>query len=535
MALWDKLNKITEKVAGSVSGHSDEEATKSIHDEFTPQVGTIGGKKSALRESDLLYGTESYPYAQLSPIQLVNKPSAPLTQGVAQVVTDGGQTLNLIFSYNQTDRFLKAMNYANEQIAKAHGNTVKYQFLLQSLEGSKLEVYDDYALMYHLPTGFKNILANSMRSGAILVIMYFADMDIRSIGATAKGRYQVTVVHGEETYNLELDMADQFLAEDAISYITAAKYSGKSVFREPEAIKETFVPPIGTARTFTLCGEELRIPEDMDVLNSYRFHFRNLAADCTECVKAEYEKRINNLNTYIQIFPNLYRHYLDLMIGKAMEILTAEEVWSATAESFSKEHTSTFHLIATDVYATMQSIELTMQANQQATTNLINRVTQITDNVGLTSSSSGNALIDRISNVPGNIARKAAIQSAASINQAQQIELYNRINHDILFEHVFLDYWRVFLTLVSHLKAAGKNIWWATDEITEQANRIFDDLKSSAFPSGNTAAIIIEILKTQPYNKDYYTFMISHFGENAETAAIKDYFGYTDLTNPYTF
>lgn len=54
MALWDKLNKAVEKVMGSVSGHSDEESAKSIHDEFTPQVGTIGGKKSALRENDLL-------------------------------------------------------------------------------------------------------------------------------------------------------------------------------------------------------------------------------------------------------------------------------------------------------------------------------------------------------------------------------------------------------------------------------------------------------------------------------------------------
>lgn len=535
MALWDKLNKITEKVTGSVSGNADEEAAKSIHDEFTPLVGTIGGKKSALRESDLLYGTESYPYAQLSPIQLVNKPTAPLTQGVAQTVTDSGQILNLVFNYKQTDRFLKAMTYANEQIALAHGNTIKHKFLLQSLEGSKLEVYDDYALMYHLPTGFKNIIANSMRSGAILIIMYFADMDIQSVGTTASGRYQVTVVHGEETYNLELDMADQFLAEDAINYIAAAKCSGKPVFREPEAIKDTFIPPIGTARTFKLCGEELRIPEEMDVLNSYRLRFRSLAVNCTECVKAEFEKRVNNLNTYIQIFPNLYRHYLDLMIDKAMEILSAEGVWSATAESFSKEHTGTFHLIATDVYTTMQSIELTMQANQQATTDLINRVTQIADGLGLSSGSGGKGMIDRIADVPGNIVRKAAIQSAASINQAQQIELYNRIDHDILFEHVFLDYWSVFLTLVCHLRDAGKNVWCATDDVTEQANRIFDDLQNHAFPSGNTAAIIIEILKTQPYNKDYYTFIISHFGENAETAAIKDYFGYADLTAPYTF
>jgi len=534
MALWDKINKAKEKIVGGISGTSNDESTKSIHDEFTPQLGSVTGKKTTFRENDLLHGAESYPYSQLSPIQLVNKPTSQLMQGVAQVATADLKTLTLVFTYNQTDRFLKAMTYANEQIALAHGNTVKYKFLLQSPEGSKLEVYEDYALMYYLKTGFKSIIENSMRAGATMVVMYFADMDIQYASAATAGRYQVAITHGEETYTLELDAKDLDLIEETIAYITAAKQSGKPVFREPETAKETFTPKTGTAQTFTLCGEELQIPCQMDVFNSYRLAFRNLAEDCTQCVKAEFEKRINNLDTYIQIFPNLYRHYLDIMLGKAMEIMEAEGVWSATTESFSKEHTENFHLVATDIFATMQSIEATIQANQQATANMIKEVSNLADKVGL-NSSSGNAVIDRISNMPGNIARKAAIQSAASINLAQQIELYNRIKHDVLFEHVFLDYWRVFLTLVAHLIDAGKDIWWAADEKTQQANSMFADLQNGAFPSANAAAVYLEILKTQPYSKDYFAFMIAHFGENAETAAIKDYFGYTDMNNPYTF
>lgn len=534
MALWDKLNKATEKVVSGISGNSNDEAAKTIHDEFTPQLGSVTGKKTTFRETDMLHGTEIFPYSQLSPIQLVNKPTSQLMQGVAQTATDSGKVLTLVFTHNQTDRFLKALTYANEQIAQARGDSVKCKYLLQSLEGSKLEVYDDYALMYYLKTGFKSIIENSMRAGATMVVMYFADMDIQYAPAATAGRYQVVVVHGEETYTLELGAEDQSLIEEAIAHITEGKQSGKPVFRELEALKDALTPATGVAKTFTLCGEELQIPQELDVFNSYRFTFRKLAVDCTECVKAEFEKRINNLNTYIQIFPNLYRHYLDLMIGKAMEIMVAEGVWSATTESFSKEHTENFHLVAADIFTTMQSIEATMQANQQATKNMIKEVTRFADNIGLNKNRSGNETIERISNMPGNIARKAAIQSAASINLAQQIELYNRINHDILFEHVFLDYWRVFLTLIAHLKTAGKNIWWATDEATEQATRIFADLQNGAFPGANTVAVLLEILKTQPYNKDYFTFMIAQLGDNAETAAIKDYFGYSDLNNKYT-
>ena len=525
---------MTEKVVGGFSGSNDDEATKTIHDEFTPQLGSVTGKKTTFRETDILHGTESFPYSQLSPIQLVNKPTSQLMQGVAQTATDSGKVLTIVFTYSQTDRFLKALTYANEQIAQAHGDTVKCKFLLQSLEGSKLEVYDDYALMHNLKTGFKSIIENSMRTGATMIVMYFADMDIQYAPAATAGRYQVVIVHGEETYTLELGAEYQPLIEEAIAYITEAKQSGKPVFCEPEALKDALTPATGVAKTFTLCGEELQIPQNFDVFNSYRLIFRKLAVECTECVKAEFEKRINNLNTYIQIFPNLYRHYLDLMIGKAMEIMVAEGVWSATTESFSKEHTENFHLIAADIFTTMQSIEATMQANQQATANMVKEVTRFADNIGLNKNRSGNATIERISNMPGNIARKAAIQSAATINLAQQIELYNRINHDTLFEHVFLDYWRVFLTLVAHLKIAGKDIWWAEDEITERTNNIFSNLKNPAFPKDKLVTVFLEILNTQPYNKDYFAFMVSQFGDNAETAAIRDYFGYSDLNNKYT-
>ena len=152
-----------------------------------------------------------------------------LQKGLLLTVQQASSTYILLFCVNSCGSNI--LNYVNVQIALEYGNTIKHNFLPQSLEGSKLEVYDDYALIYHLPTGFTNILARSMRSGTIMIILCFVDMDIWSTGATAKGRYQVTVVHGQETYNLKMDIADQCLAEDAI----AAKYRADrcAVSRKP--------------------------------------------------------------------------------------------------------------------------------------------------------------------------------------------------------------------------------------------------------------------------------------------------------------
>ena len=84
-----------------------------------------------------------------------------------------------------------------------------------------------------------------------------------------------------------------------------------------------------------LCGEELQIPQGMDVFNSCKLHFRNLAVNCTMCVKAESAMHINNLNTYTQFFPNLYRHYLDLIISNWTCPFSCRYIWRGLPQSCS--------------------------------------------------------------------------------------------------------------------------------------------------------------------------------------------------------
>ena len=41
------------------------------------------------------------------------------------------------------------------------------------------------------------------------------------------------------------------------------------------------------------------------------------------------------------------------------------------------------------------------------------------------------------------------------------------------------------------------------------------------FPQDKLLDVFLDILKINPYNAEYHKFMISHFGENDETTAIK--------------
>ena len=93
---------------------------KRMYESFSPPFMLGLGKSAVFTDSSLIFGNTEYPYAQLSPINLVTTPTQ-LTNGVAQV-TVGGRILTLAYGVKDKERFAAALNYANEQIDLAHGN-----------------------------------------------------------------------------------------------------------------------------------------------------------------------------------------------------------------------------------------------------------------------------------------------------------------------------------------------------------------------------------------------------------------------------
>lgn len=531
MAIWDKINNFAEKVSDTIGESSEKDSAKSIHDEFTPAVG-VPGKHTVFTESALIYGSDQYSYSELNPIKLLNIPTTALLQGTAQAVTENGKIITIAFAFQQKDRFIRAVNYANEQINLAHGATNNYKFLLQSVEGSKLEIYEDYAQMHYLASGFKNLLNNTMKSGATITTMYFADMTIQFTGITADNKCQVAIQYKGESYSLLLNAAEQNTVQEAVAYISSVKESGTMAMQEPEHLHETWKPESGTVRTFSLEGKVLEVPENLDVFNNYRLKFRQLASECADCARAEFNKKVHDLPTYLDMFPCIYGYYMAAMVDKAMEIVVAENIWTVTKDSFMKDHTNNFHLASDDLSVTIKSVGLTIQANQRSVSNAMSFVPNlIGGGFGIKGAAKGIATATAF-NVARDSTEAALVKSAANINQAQQIELYNRVNHDILFQHVFLDYWRVFLTLVAVLRKNGKDIWWPSNESTQQAQNIFQNLSSPAFPQDKLLEVFLNILKTNPYNAAYHKFLLSRFGKTEEAIAIKNYYGYTNFNDP---
>lgn len=538
---FNKLNSTVQKavngaqqVVGDLSGSqsansASNNTSHTMYEVFAPKFGI--GRKFIFTENSLIYGDNEYKYSELTQIFLVNPPMQ-FTNGVANTMANG-KRLILAFEYSQKERFARALTYANEKIASANGTPINYKYILQSPDGIKLEIYEDYAILYYLESGHRNILSNSMQGGSSGSIIYFSNLTLQLISTVDNtSALQIDIVNNNSTSTISMPLNPQDVdtAKSAISYIGKIKNSEQ--YKSQETVSDDWEQVVGSVRKFSVCGKELEISESMDIFNSYRLKFRELASACTDNARKEYDKKVQNLSTFLGFYPQIYRSHLNILIKQSMNILISEGIWTVTEDSFEQQHLTNFHLGMNDYTSTLESIELTLQSNRRIMSNITSLIPNLSGGgLGLKGAAKGIATATAF-NIVRDGAEAGLLNSVSNLNQAQQAELYGRIKPDNLFDCVFTDYWRVFLSLVCLLNKNGKTIWYPTNTTTQQASNIFTNMSNPNFPQDKLIDVFLDILKINPYNAEYHKFMISRFGENDETTAIKNYFGYTDFDNP---
>ncbi|MFR4476269.1 MAG: hypothetical protein ACLT3Y_02960 [Ruminococcus callidus] len=133
-----------------------------------------------------------------------------------------------------------------------------------------------------------------------------------------------------------------------------------------------------------------------------------------------------------------------------------------------------------DYTSTLESIELTLQSNRRIMSNITSLIPNLSGG-GLGLKVQRNIATATAFNIVRDGAEAGLLNSVSNLNQAQQAELYGRIKPDNLFDCVFTDYWRVFLSLVCLLNKNGKTIWYPTNTTTQQASNIFTNMSNPNF------------------------------------------------------
>ena len=523
-----------------------------MYEEFVPMFGI--GKRFVFTESSLIFGNDEYKYSQLSPISL-NTAGTDISQGVAQTTTETGVLLTLAYNHKDNGRFSVALTYANEQINKAHGITPDYKYLLQSPLGSKVEVYDDYITLYYMELnttkGSENVdtarkafgmtgkgFAGKLASGLGKALDSMGGM-ANSLKTTAKGGITGTIIRFTNLsirldedililneYAIPINQQDGDLAKEIIAYIEATIEAVKNEPSIPPIEQELWEPIKGEVRMFPLNGGILEISADMDMFNSYRLRFEELALKCANRAKARYQTKIRDFVSFVEFFPEIYGENLGPVIQRALDILISEGIWSVTYETLFEQHLNDFHLAFDDYNVLLESVELTIQQNQKAVAGVMSYVPNLVGGgFGVKGALKGVAMAGVFNAVRDGI-ENSAVKNAANIRPAQQAELYGRINPDVLFTRMYTDYYNVLYSLIWTLNKNGHNIWWPRKDVDQQAKNIFCNLSNPNFPQERILSILIDLIKSNPYSPEYYDFALSRFGNSEEIIKIKEYFGY---------
>ena len=358
-------------------------------------------------------------------------------------------------------------------------------------------------------------LGNASKGGATGNIIMFSDLNIQIIDDT--------LIVNE--YSIPIGLQNIDLAKEIIDYIETTLETEKNSPQAPIEEQELWEPLKGKAISFPLYGKTLEIPEKLDLYNSYRLKFKEIAKKYAARAEKEYKSRIRDFVSFIEFFPKIYTENLSPIIQRAVDIFVSEEIWNITFESFFDIHTKNFHLAIDDYNVILKSANLTVQKNQQAAANLMSFVpNMVGGGFGVKGALKGMAMAGTFNAVRDGI-ENSAVKNAANIKPAQQAELYGRIKQDILFKRIFADYWNVYNSLVWTLNQNGHDIWWQTKAVDEKAKNIFKNLSNPNFPQTKVLDTLIALLELNPYSPEYYDFAILRFGQSEEITRIKEFFG----------
>ena len=282
---------------------------------------------------------------------------------------------------------------------------------------------------------------------------------------------------------------------------------------------------ISKNKKFTLFDRELQIPSNLDAFNSYRLLYRDLALQATDELEYEYNNSIHNLDEFLANFPTLYMSKLEPLIKKAVDILILEELWTITYDLFLEEHLNDFHLAMDDYRTMVDDFNLVLEENQRKKASMWGYVPNlIGGGFGIVSALKGIATATEYNLIRNGIEENSL--KNANVKPEQRDQIYKHLNTSLLFDRVFSDYWNVFLSLVWNLNQNGKSIWWPNNNEISQAENIFANLSNPNFPQDKIIDAILQIIKVDPYNEQYYNYMIEKFGDTEEIHTIKSYFGY---------
>lgn len=289
----------------------------------------------------------------------------------------------------------------------------------------------------------------------------------------------------------------------------------------PNPAPEQWPVLTGEEKTFSLDGNTLLVSAPLDACIQYRIYFRTSAKYYAERFKFKYEKCVQDFDSLLYYFSDMYLEGLQEMVTRAYSLFLPFGIFTVDVESFSAQHVDTYKK-AVDSYTVMAGIE---QSKNQAANNLGNKIGGAIQmqggGFGFKGAMKGMAQAEAFNLGIGLIGKYVASQT--KMTQEDKAKVFAEFKQDIFFQEVYSDYYNVFFSWVQTLADNGV-LSDTTTKINKEFNMILLNLKNPMFPQEKFAEALINLISVNPFVPECFDLLQQKYGQTDEGQKIIGYF-----------
>lgn len=290
-----------------------------------------------------------------------------------------------------------------------------------------------------------------------------------------------------------------------------------------DILQQGLSPYEGKERVFKLNGKELIVPARLDTFLSYRAQFKELAKACSDKAKEEYISSVNNLDTFLEHFQNIYADNLKIILEQINSILIAEGIYQYSEDMLFDKQVELFHDTIDIYHSVIETIENVQQSKANFNREVGNGLSSL---FGLDNNQITSAFME-------GVVEEAATE-VSKLTDEEKVNLFDKIAPHQLFSCVFIDYWNSFALLITILKESGKDIWLFDSGEMESAEAIIKNVTNPNFPQDKVIDVLFECVLKKPNFQQVFEAMEKKFGLTDEVQAIFEYFLYPENDTVYS-
>ena len=224
-------------------------------------------------------------------------------------------------------------------------------------------------------------------------------------------------------------------------------YSSFPEYEIPEP--EQWSPKNGDVREFTLVGNVVSVSANLDACIQYRNEFKTSAKYYAERFEFKYKNCVQDFDSLIHYFEDLYLEGLQPMLDRAYSVLLPFGIFSASIEDFSSRHINTYKRALTSCQK-MAGIELSKNERAQQTGNQVGNAMRLQGGgFGFKGAMKGIAQAEAFNIGMGMLGK--IVSNNNKMTQEEKEKVFTSFKQDVFFQEVYSDYFNTFLTMVQTL------------------------------------------------------------------------------------